>query len=190
MAFLFEINDKVVFPNAETLLIRPFKQIWERDESPAKHNALEEFAFIEFITSMKKTNPYKDYGEDKKYEVIVDAVITQENWEPDELVKEGIEYLENIQKHGSATYSYYMSVKRAAENMKEFFDNVDLSERNFKSGNPIYKPSDITRALNDTEKVLANLNALKKKVEEDLYEETKNRSDKKISPFADPKSLE
>ena len=96
--------------------------------------------------------------------------------------------IEEFQTNGSSTYSYYIAAKRAVENMKEFFESVDINERNEK-GAPIYKPRDITSALNDTEKVLANLKALEKKVEEELYESTKNRSDKKISPFADPKSL-
>ena len=54
---------------------------------------------------------------------------------------------------------------------------------------PIWKPRDITSALNDTEKVLANIKSLEKKVEEELFEETKTRSNKQISPFADPESL-
>ena len=72
--------------------------------------------------------------------------------------------------------------------LKEFFLNVDVNERNEK-GVPVYKPREITAALNDTEKVLTNLKALEKKVEEELYETTKNRADKEISPFANPRSL-
>ena len=41
--------------------------------------------------------------------------------------------------------------------MRGFFDEVDLNEKNLKSGNPLYKPKDITSAIVDTEKVLANL---------------------------------
>ncbi len=189
MAFLFQVNNKVVFPNTETLLIYPFKNIWERDKSKGKERALEDFAYIEFITSMKKSNPYRQYPENKKDEIIRKSVITKKNWRIDKLIKEGINYLIEFQKKASTTYSYYMSAKRAAEKMQDFFNDVDINERNVKTGNPIYKPGDITRALNDTEKVLGNLKALEKKVEEELYEETKNRSDKKISIFSDPSSL-
>lgn len=188
MAFLFKIEEKIAFPNEETLLISPFKDIWERDSSPNKTYALEEFAFIEFMTSMKKSNPYRQYDEDRKYEVVVEAVITQENWEPDELVEEGIKQLKEFQTNASSTYSYYLAVKKAAENMKDFFSTVDVNERN-ERGTPVFKPREITSALNDTEKVLTNLKALEKKVEEELYESTKNRADKKISPFANPNSL-
>ena len=53
MAFLFIVTEKTVFPNTETLLISPFKDIWKRDKTKQKHHALEEFAYIEFMSSMK-----------------------------------------------------------------------------------------------------------------------------------------
>ncbi len=77
MAHLFIINDKAVFPNPETLLISPFKDIWDRDRSPGKENAIQEFAYIEFMTSMLKSNPYREYPEAKKDEIIRKDIITQ-----------------------------------------------------------------------------------------------------------------
>lgn len=188
MAYLFEITGKVVFPNEETLLIHPFKEIWERDKSKGKTVALEELAYIEFMTSMKKSNPYRQYPEERKEEVITKAVITNPNWRPDNLILEAMGKIVEFQQEASTTYSFYMAAKKAAENMREFFNDVDINERDDKD-KPIWKPRDITSALNDTEKVLSNLKSLEKKVEEELYEEIKNRSDKKISPFANPESL-
>lgn len=189
MAFLFEINGKAVFPQPETLLIYPFKDIWERDLSVEKENAIQEFAYIEFMTSMLKSNPYREYPEVKKDEIIRKDVITQIDWNPDELVMKGMEYIVNLQMDGSITYTYWMSNKSAIEKMIQFFNNFDIDERNFKSGMPIYKPKDITSAVADAEKTLTTLNALKTKVDEEVYESSRNRSDKVISPFANPNSL-
>ena len=36
MAFLFVVENGVAKPNTETLLISPFKEIWERDNSDNK----------------------------------------------------------------------------------------------------------------------------------------------------------
>ena len=36
MAYLFEVQEKTVIPNTETLLLSPFKEIWERDKSKKK----------------------------------------------------------------------------------------------------------------------------------------------------------
>jgi hypothetical protein len=189
MSFLFKIEGKLIFPNEETLLIEPFKTIWKRDKSKNKEFAIEDFAYIEFMTSMKKSNPYKQYPEERKEKVILEEIITRKDWTPDDLIKEGIDKLIKFQKEASTTYNYYIAAKTAAEGMQKFFLEVDVTEVNEKTRNPIYKPRDITSALNDTEKVLSNLKALEKKVEEELYEETKNRSDKQISPFANRNSL-
>lgn len=189
MAYLFKVEGKAVIPNTETLLISPYKEIWERDKTKGKEFAIEDFAYIEFMSSMKKSNPYRQYPEDKKHTVIKNAIITRENWDIDPLITQGINKIEKFQEEASTTYGYYMAAKRATEAMKDFFETVDIGERNFKSGSPIYKPRDITSALNDTEKVLSNLKSLEKKVEEELYEETKSRANKVISPFANPNSL-
>tara|TARA_R110002020_G_scaffold148076_8_gene323954 strand:+ start:13872 stop:14447 length:576 start_codon:yes stop_codon:yes gene_type:complete len=188
MAFLFEVTGKTVFPNAETLLTSPYKEIWERDKSKEKHVALKEFSYIEFLISMKKSNPYRQYPEDIKPIKVKEAIFGEEEWRPDELVAEGINQLKKFQREASTTYSYYVAAKKAAEKMREFFEDVDINERDEKM-KPIWKPRDITSALNDTEKVLANIKSLEKKVEEELFEETKTRSNKQISPFADPESL-
>jgi hypothetical protein len=67
--------------------------------------------------------------------------------------------------------------------MKNFFDTFDMTEKSERTGLPVYKPGDITRALNDTDKVLQNLNSMKEKVEQELFEQTKTRSNKQINPF-------
>ena len=189
MSYLFTINDKVVFPNPETLLIYPFKDIWERDSSPGKEVALQEFAYIEFMVSMMKSNPFREYPEDKKDSVIKNEVIADKDWQPDELILKGMEKIVQFQTDGSLTYRYWMSNKAALEKQIEFFESVDVNERNFKTGNPIYKPKDIPDAVANAEKVLTTINALKTKVDEEIFESSKMRSDKIISPFADPNSL-
>jgi len=189
MAFLFEVADKVVYPNAETLLVSPFKEIWERDKTKGKEKALEEFAYMEFMTSMKKTNPYRQYPEERKEEVIRKDIIKQENWEPDDLVKAGIAKVIEFQKNASTSYNYYMANKIALEKTIDFLRNkLDYTLTN-KSGTPIYKYTDISRGAKDAYAVLQSINSLAKKVEEELFEETRNKSGKEVSPFADPSSL-
>lgn len=77
---------------------------------------------------------------------------------------------------------------KAVEKLEDFFNNIDLDERN-RAGTPIYKPSDITKALNDTGKSNAKSNCFEGKVDEELLESTKTKGDKPISPFANPNSL-
>lgn len=190
MSVLFKVEGKVVIPHTETLVISPFKEIWERDTSPSKERAMDEFKYIEFMTSMLKTNPYAGYDEDKKQQKIISQCVTHEEFDPeDEFIKEGMDSIVRFQNEASANYSYYMAAKIGAEKMKDFFLTFDMNEVNLKTGNPIYKPRDITSALNDTSNVLSNLDKLKTKVEEEIYDEIKRRGQKDISPFANPNSI-
>ncbi len=58
-----------------------------------------------------------------------------------------------------------------------------MNERNAKTLNPVYKPKDITGAIADARRTLETLNALKSKVDEEVYEISRNKSGKEISPF-------
>lgn len=189
MSLLFDIEGKVVSPKVEALLIYPFSLIWERDESRDKAYAIEDFSYIEFMASVKKSNPYSGYAPETRKEKIIKDIITRPNWVPDEIILKGIAKLEEFQTEASITYNYYMAAREAAERMQKFFKAFDLNRMNPKTGNPLYKPRDITSALNDTSKVIENLNTLKEKVDNEIFEVTKNKGQKTVSPFANPNTL-
>lgn len=189
MSLLFNLEGKVVSPNTETLLVPPFSEIWKRDKSKDKSIAIEELSYIEFMASAQKTNPYSGYSEEERPAKIMKDIISNKKWKPDTLVEEAIEKLKVFQEESSVTYNYYMSAKVAAEKMQKFFLSFDMNKVNPKTFAPIYKPKDITSALNDTSRVLENLNSLKEKVDNEIYEVTKNKGQKIISPFADPSTL-
>lgn len=189
MAFLFTVENKSVRPHDETLRIPPYKEIWERDKSKNKEYALEDFTYIEFMESLLKTNPYRGYSEEDRKYVLKTDIITRNDWVEDELIAQGRKKLKSFQKEASPTYTLYLSALTAKDQLEDFFKNLDMSEKNARTGVPIYKPKDITSALLDMDKVIASLSALKKKVEEELFEEVKIKGQKELSIFADPNSL-
>lgn len=184
MAHLFKIEGNVVYPKEETLLIEPFKQIWERDNSKGKEQAIKDFSYIEFMTSFLESNPFKGYSLEARKTILAKTIYKVEIFKPDELILEGMKAIETFQKDASPTYSLYLSSLRAKDTVQSFLDKVDLTKINFKTGNPMYKPKEITSALLDMDKVSASLDALKKKTEEELYEAVKTKGQKVISPFA------
>ena len=190
MSLLFTVESKVVSPTTETLLVPIFKEIWDRDESADKRFAIEDFSYIEFMASIQKSNPYSGYPEDQRAEKIIKDIITRAEWDPtDRLLLQGIDKLKEFQAEASVTYNYYMAAKTAAEKMPQFFISFSMADVNLKTGAPIFKPRDITSALNDTSRVLENLNTLREKVDNEIFEEVKKKGQKIVSPFADPSSL-
>lgn len=188
MSLLFTIRNNAVYPNAETLMVRPFSEIWERDESPNKEIALKEFAYIEFSTSMLASNPFREYSEAVKEGIIKEEIFRDADWQPDSLIIEAKLKIEEFQTNGSISYTYWLSNKTAIDKMKKFFDTFDISERDEK-GKPIWKPKDITNAIKDAEQVIKALDVLKSKVDEGIYESNKVRGNKEISPFAKRSSI-
>lgn len=184
MAHLFKIEGSLVNPYEETLLISPFKEIWERDKSKGKEEALKEMAYMEMMTSLLVTNPYKGYTEEVREIVLIKDLFKNNGWQPDELVNQGMERIKQFQTEASQTYAFYSSAIKAKDTLQKFFNTVDLTKMNFKTGTPMYKPKELTSALLDVDKITANLDALKKKVEEELFEAVKVKGQKEISPFA------
>lgn len=190
MSLLFTVESKVVSPSTETLLIFPFREIWERDDSKDKRYAIEDLSYIEFMASIQKSNPYSGYPEHERPNKIIKDIITRAEWDQnDQLLLAGIDKLKQFQAEASVTYNYYMAAKSAAEKMQLFFTTFSMSDVNLRTGAPIFKPKDITSALNDTSRVLENLNTLREKVDNEIFEEVKKKGQKIVSPFADPSSL-
>lgn len=189
MSYLFKITENVVYPNEETILIEPFKTIWERDTSPKKETALKELTYIEFMSSQLKSNPYRGYRDEARSKILKKNIIQDEEWEPDDMIQEALRTIEIFQKEASPSYSLYIKAIRAKEKLEDFFNDFDLKEKTEK-GAYVLKPKDITGALLDLDKVVVNLSLLKEKIEKELFEEVRNKSDKTISPFAEGSSLD
>jgi len=184
MSVLFKVEGKVVMPTTEALITEPFKTIWERDDSEHKGVAMTEFAYIEFMESHLKSNPFAGYERNKRHVAILENKNLPEDWQPDEFVCGGQAWMKAFMTDGSETFTYYLSVRNGAEKLKKFFDTFDMDERNPKSFMPVWKPADITRSMKDTEEVLNKLDAIKKKVQKELFETTRRKGDKEISAFA------
>ena len=58
---IFIVQNNIVVPTAHALLLTPFKNIWESDDSPKKDIAMAKFSYIEFMCSYKKSNPFIGY---------------------------------------------------------------------------------------------------------------------------------
>lgn len=182
MAFLFVVENNRAKPNVETLLIEPFKGIWEGDDSADKREAIKVFTYIEFMTSKKKSNPYAGYNDlDRHGRLVEDLGLV--DFVVDDRIRSAMAMIEKFQEEASPTYQYYRSSLVTAEKTRKFLMEVDLSERNAKNGNLLYKPKDITSALRDTEGIIQTLGVLREKVEQELFESVKTKGNKLINPL-------
>ena len=120
---IFEINGNVVRPTAQALAVKCFKKLWTRDKTKDKSVALQEFAYVEFMTSKKKNNPYKGYDESIREKKIIQGVIVEEDWKPDEYVKACIEFWQDWQNNGSESIRYFNANVSALDKTINFLEN-------------------------------------------------------------------
>ena len=180
---LFRIENQVVLPYEETLLIFPFVEIWERDMVHNKPMAIKEFTYIEFMCSFLKTNPYIGYPEDIRPEKIRLGIFRDTpDWKPDELVLKGIEVYRDFQKEASPSIRFYEAALKGVEELQNFYLNLDMKKVT-KMGLPVNKPSEVARGLSQTAAVLQNLETLKERVQQELFESNRIRGNRTVNPF-------
>jgi len=183
---IFMIQNNIVVPTPEALLIYPFSSIWEQND---KSVAMLKLSYIEFMCSRKRSNPFIDYHENDRQEKVLTSLFPndeEKNYEiitEDNLVKIAMATYNRMQDEASPSLKFYEASLIAAEQMVDFFTTFDLSELNMKTGNPLYKPADITRALKDVDVVLKTMNALKSKVIQELYDDSKAKGGREINYF-------
>lgn len=180
---LFKIEGKVVKPTEHALLLYPFSEIWDRDKGSDKGQALKEYKFIEFMCSYKRSNPFKGFPKDRIQTEVSKSVFKDPDYEPDDLIVECMEEYKKFRDEAAPTLVYYLSAKSGAEKMMKWFNDFDMNTVNERSGNPLYKPKDVTSGLKDTQDILKTLNALEEKVYEEIYESTKTKGNKEINHF-------
>ena len=180
---IFEISGHIVRPTPSILAVSVFNTLWKRDKSKNKVTAMQEFAYIEFMTSKKKSNPYKGYDESIKEKKIIEGVIKQEGWQADDLVKEAIDTYDKWQTDASPSLRYYNANLSALQKTIDYLNGgLDYAERN-RSGMPVHKFNDVVRGIKEADQVLKSLTSLKKKVEEELYQASRTKGGKNINPY-------
>jgi len=178
---LITLEGTKVVPNVHLVALPPFSKLWERDESTRKEEALNEFLYIEYMCSMKKTNPYKGYAEEDRPSAVGRAVFRNADYVPDEIVKECMNaYTEHLMNQ--LPMRLLAAAKSGAEKFIMDIQNIDVNERT-KGGAAVFKPADLMKALAESDKVLAALQTLEKKVEEEVYTKMKTRGNRQINPF-------
>lgn len=176
---LFKFNKTAIEPYPTTLAIEEFRVLWERDKSKDKGIALKELAFVYFTADYKST--YLSYPPEEREGAIKDDIF-KSNYVPDQAVLNAVDKYNQLQKTPS------MRLIKAAQNTLEelinYFNSVNFTERD-KRGQPVYKVTDVTKAMGDTAKVAESLAKLDEKIRKELQENTRARGGEESGAFED-----
>lgn len=179
---LFVVEGGIVLPTEEAKCIYPFRDIWERDTTVKKDVATKEFAYIEFMCSYKKSNPFAGYAEELRPKYIIDRVIRINGWEPDDLIEDGIVVYKDFQTKASPSIQFYEAALNGVKTMQSYYLNLDMNKMT-KGGALVNKPSDVARGLSQTAAILQNLETLREKVQQELFESNRVRANRQVNQF-------
>lgn len=180
---LFKVENGLVKPLETTLLIAPFKKLWDRDTTKHKDRVSKEFSFIYFFCSYAADNPYKGYIDDaERKNKIVEGLFNENKWEPDMLINDGIMQFREFQHNASPSLIYFESVRKALDTLRQYWETLDM-KKTTKTGMLVNKPSDVARGIEQTSSLLVKLADLEAKVLQELLSNSKTKGNRIINHF-------
>ena len=179
--FDFDKEGNLVF-SKHALLIKQFKEIWDRDRSLGHRKALQEFMYVYCMSDYK--SEYNGYGIEKE-KTIIEDVITIKNWKPDEVVKDAIEKYNELQL--TSSMRHLMSIKKGLESLTEYYKTL-IFDGEDKESILNFDPTKLQKALKNTDEMMDMYLKVEKKV---LGEEVdaRIRGAGKIGVFEDKESM-
>ena len=164
--FLFDNSANDVQINTpEVLLIREFAALWEPSRNKTKEDpkgskrtrAFREFTYIWLMCDW--ASPYSDYTEQERHtEAMKDAKLTEKEW-TDPTFRAACRKYRELQ-NSSRSLKLIKAAQDVVDKITDYFETLDLQERDPVSGKPIFKTKDIMAELSNVSDVIDQLKTL------------------------------
>lgn len=159
---LFEIvNNNVTF-SPQALLIVPFKEIWDNDESDDKVMANLELSFIYYMTD-ERSDFMHILDTDERIEEVKKFIGLPEEWNGStKLMVRACHYYQKASETTST--KLLQSTRLVLQKISEFLDNINMNERDDRTNKPIHDIGKITGAVEKIPKLIKAINQIEKEV--------------------------
>ena len=130
MHSLFELNKTQLVLNPLVLSIEEFEKIWKRDKTKDKLKAIKELTYIYAMCSYEDDNIWKEFTnlDERSKQIITDLYGDELKWSPDRIVTSAITKYNNSIPRDPAEL-LMDTLKATMMKIKEFYDDIDLNER-------------------------------------------------------------
>ena len=175
------VTGKVELNTPEILLIREFAALMdikrnkckEDPEGKYKLRAFREFTYI--YLAIDWMSPYRDYYEqDRHQEALRDANITEEEFNNPEFRAACRKY--RALQDETRSIKLLKAAQNVIDKFVDYFNNVDVEERDEQTGKPIYKTKDIMAEISSLHKVHEELVILESQVKKEISETSSIRA--------------
>lgn len=159
---------KAILITADLVLIDEFKKLIQRD----KDRSDREFTYIYLAICWK--SPYANYSEQERHQAALkDAHITEEEWnDPD--FRAACRKYRSLQE-SNRYVRLLQSAELVTDKIIDYFNNIDLEERDEQSGKYVNKVSDIQKAMKEAADQIETLKQIEALVKKELTEQSQIR---------------
>lgn len=164
--FLFDNSaNEVTINEPEILLIREFAALWDLSRNKTKEDpkgskrsrAYRELTYIWLMCDW--ASPYSDYTEQERHtEAMKDARLTEKEW-TDPTFRAACRKYRELQ-NSSRSLKLIKAAQDVVDKITDYFETLDLQERDPVSGKPIFKTKDIMAELSNVSDVIEQLKTL------------------------------
>jgi hypothetical protein len=159
----------VILNSADLALIDEFRTIIKRD----KDRADREFTYIYLAIDWK--SPYNGYSEQERHEAALqDAHITEEEFN-DSSFRAACRKYRALQE-SNRYVRLLKSAELVTDKIIDYFNNVDLEERDEQTGKYVNKVADIQKAMENASKQIETLKMIESLVKKEIAEQSQIRA--------------
>lgn len=173
----------------EVLLVREFNELWKKDRNKCKEDptgskrlrAWREFKYIYLMCDW--LSPYSQYEEAERHEeCLKDANISEEEWSNPEFRTACRKYREL--QESSKALKFIKAAQGVVDKITDYFNDLDLSERDPVTQKPIYKTKDVIAEMQNASSVVEELKNLEIMYKKEIQSaNTSIRGDAELGAF-------
>ena len=177
---LFKYEGYKLHISEEAFVLKPFKEIWNRDKTKNKDKALQELGYIYFMC-----DPRSDYqyivDEEDRAKAIKEGEGIDHKWKPDNKVIEAMEFYKTFKPVSALLLE---DTRIAVDKLRQLLRNIDLTEVDDK-GKPIYTLNTITATIKQIPSLVKDLDEAEKALNSELKTSGRMRGSGEKTLFED-----
>lgn len=170
MIKLFKYEGYSVTVEPEAIMLAPFKAIWDRDKRKDKSMAMQELAYIYFMSDPRSDYQYLVDEEVRKEEVIKGLGMPTK-WKEDDVIKRALKFYESFKPTSAGLLE---DTRIAVNKLRQLLRNIDLEETDDK-GRPVYTLNTITATIKQIPGLVKDLDEAERTLSKDIIQEAKAR---------------
>lgn len=164
---LLKYENYVVSPSEEIFLVKPFRDLYNADDSPNKEAFMQQLSVIYFMIDPRSS--YQDIADEEDR---LNQIKEQEGLSSDYTITPEITRAMEIYKKLTTTTSQKLldSMRKSIAKIGEFLENVDLYKTDEKTGKPVYTVSSVVQATDKIPVLAKKLIETEKIVDSEITE--------------------